>query len=24
MRSGKFGRFWGCKAYPVCKFTRTM
>ena len=24
LRSGKFGRFWGCKAYPVCKFTRTM
>lgn len=21
-RNGKFGKFWGCKNYPVCKGTR--
>lgn len=23
LRSGKYGRFWGCSAYPKCKFTRS-
>ena len=22
LRTGKHGQFWGCKAYPKCKFTR--
>lgn len=22
LRSGKYGQFWGCSAYPKCKFTR--
>lgn len=22
LRKGKYGQFWGCKAYPKCKFTR--
>jgi len=22
LREGKHGKFWGCKAYPKCKFTR--
>ncbi|DAA96046.1 TPA: DNA polymerase III subunit epsilon, partial [Candidatus Gastranaerophilales bacterium HUM_7] len=21
-RNGKYGMFWGCSAYPKCKFTR--
>ena len=23
LRHGKFGTFWGCSAYPKCKFTRS-
>ena len=22
LRKGKYGEFWGCSAYPKCKFTR--
>lgn len=22
LRSGKYGQFWGCSAYPKCRFTR--
>lgn len=22
LRNGKYGKFWGCSAYPKCKFTR--
>lgn len=24
LQSGQFGRFWGCRAYPNCKFTRAV
>jgi hypothetical protein len=22
LRNGKYGQFWGCSAYPKCRFTR--
>ncbi len=22
LREGKYGKFWGCKSYPACRFTR--
>ena len=24
LRNGKYGQFWGCSAYPKCRFTRNV